>query len=166
MLQIVNFTSWIDVTTPIGLIRVFEVNGKISSVNIAVRRSSRKSTSHSKLLLDAKNQIDAYFLGKLKRFNLPLDLTNGTPFQQEVWQQISRIGFGKSISYAEIAKAIGRPNSARAVGGAVGANPIPLIVGCHRVMGSSGQITGYSGGNGIPTKKWLLKHENIQASDS
>ncbi len=160
-----NSPTWIDVSTPIGLIRVFELHGKISSVNIAVSKSSKAAPAASKLLREAKRQIEDYFSGKLKKFDLPLDLSGGTEFQQEVWQQISKISFGKSLSYAEIARVIGRPKASRAVGGAVGANPIPLIVGCHRVMGSTGKITGYSGGKGIPTKKWLLKHENIFASD-
>lgn len=157
--------AWIEVPTPIGLIRVFETNGKICSVSIAVSKSSKASPASSKLLREAKEQIEHYFSGELKRFDLPVDLSGGTQFQQDVWKQISKIGFGKSVSYVEIARAIGRPKAARAVGGAVGANPVPLIVGCHRVMGSAGQITGYSGGRGIPTKKWLLKHENISASD-
>lgn len=156
-----NSTNWIDVPSPIGLIRVFESNGKISSINISVNRTSKAKSPSSKLLLEAKKQIEDYFDGKLSRFNLPVDLSQGTEFQQQVWKQISKISFGKTLSYVDIAKAIGRPKASRAVGGAVGANPVPLIVGCHRVMGSTGQITGYSGGKGIPTKKWLLDHEGI-----
>ncbi len=158
-------TNWIDLDSPIGLIRVFESNGKITAVNIAVKRSSKKPAKPSPLLIEARKQLEAYFSGKLTRFNLPVDLNNGTDFQKDVWRQISKIGFGKTMSYVQIAQAIGRPKAARAVGGAVGANPIPLIVGCHRVMGSTGKITGYSGGKGIPTKKWLLKHEDISSSD-
>lgn len=161
-----SYSIWIDVPSPVGLIRVFEHNGKLSTLNIAVSKATKGKTQESKLLLEAKEQIDAYFSGKLKKFSLPVDLSSGTAFQQEVWKQISKIPFGKTVSYVDIAKAIGRPKAARAVGGAVGANPVPLIVGCHRVMGSSGKITGYSGGKGIPTKKWLLKHENIATSDS
>jgi methylated-DNA-[protein]-cysteine S-methyltransferase len=90
---------------------------------------------------------------------------HGTAFQEAVWQQIADLGWGQTASYAEIAGAIGNPKAVRAVGGAVGANPVPLIVGCHRVMGASGQITGYSGGDGIATKKWLLNHESIDYRD-
>jgi len=82
-----------------------------------------------------------------------------------VWNQVARIPFGSTMSYAEIAAAIGKPLASRAVGGAVGSNPIALVIGCHRVMGASGKITGYSGGNGIPTKRWLLKHEGINSVD-
>ncbi|NBW72809.1 MAG: methylated-DNA--[protein]-cysteine S-methyltransferase [Microbacteriaceae bacterium] len=157
---------WIDVDSPIGRIRVFESKGKISSVNIAVGKSHNNPPPPSALLLNTKKQLEDYFAGKLKKFNLPLDLTNGTEFQKSVWRQIAKIGFGKTLSYVEIAEAIGNPKASRAVGGAVGANPIPLIVGCHRVLGSSGKVTGYSGGKGIPTKIWLLKHEDIKATDA
>jgi methylated-DNA-[protein]-cysteine S-methyltransferase len=90
---------------------------------------------------------------------------NGTEFQRSVWKQIAKIPFGKTVSYADIANKIGKPLASRAVGGAVGSNPVPLIVGCHRVMGASGRITGYSGGEGIPTKRWLLELEQIESVD-
>lgn len=160
-----NNSNWIDISSPIGLIRVFETNGKITALEIAASRQAKKSPEITKVLIESKKQIDNYFSGNLKKFTLPIDLSSGTQFQREVWQKIAKTGFGKSTSYLEIARAIGRPKAARAVGGAVGANPVPLLIGCHRVMGSSGQITGYSGGKGIPTKKWLLRHESIPASD-
>jgi methylated-DNA-[protein]-cysteine S-methyltransferase len=161
----VQTSNFIDIDSPIGLIRVFESNGKITSLNIAVKKSSAKPDKPSKVLLAAKDQLSKYFAGKLTKFDLPVDLSNGTEFQKAVWKQIAKIGFGKKVSYVDIAKAINNPKASRAVGGAVGSNPIPLIVGCHRVLGSTGTITGYSGGKGIPTKKWLLKHEGISASD-
>jgi methylated-DNA-[protein]-cysteine S-methyltransferase len=89
----------------------------------------------------------------------------GTAFQQSVWQVIDQIPFGQSLSYADIATAIGNPKAVRAVGAAVGANPVPIRIGCHRVLGSNASITGYSGGDGIPTKRWLLEHESIQTKD-
>ena len=156
--------NWIDVDSPIGVIRVFENDGKITALNIAVKRSNSTSKP-SKTLLEAKQQLEDYFSGKSKTFSLPVDLSAGTEFQKSVWKQIAKIPFGKTVSYVDIAKAIGNPKASRAVGGAVGANPIPLIVGCHRVLGSTGTITGYSGGKGIPTKRWLLNHEGIQAKD-
>ena len=86
---------------------------------------------------------------------------HGTDFQKAVWKQIAKISFGKTLSYADIAGKLGKPLASRAVGGAVGSNPVPLIVGCHRVLGASGKITGYSGGDGLPTKRWLLNLEDI-----
>jgi methylated-DNA-[protein]-cysteine S-methyltransferase len=78
-----------------------------------------------------------------------------------VWQLLGEVPFGDVLSYGEIGRSTGRPTAGRAVGGAVGANPVPIIVPCHRVLASDGRITGYSGGNGIPTKVWLLDHEGI-----
>jgi methylated-DNA-[protein]-cysteine S-methyltransferase len=80
-----------------------------------------------------------------------------------VWTRLAELEFGHAISYGELGQATGRPSAGRAVGGAVGANPVPIIVPCHRVLASNKRITGYSGGNGIPTKMWLLKHEGIEA---
>jgi methylated-DNA-[protein]-cysteine S-methyltransferase len=115
----------------------------------------------SKVLELAAKQLDLYLKGSLARFSLPLKVS-GTPFQVAVWRTIAKVPFGKTISYGQIAEAIGKPKAARAVGAAVGANPTPLLVGCHRVLGSSGSLTGYSGGQGVKTKVLLLKHEGIE----
>lgn len=116
------------------------------------------------VLNDAKKQLQAYFKGKNKYLTFPV-ARDGTKFQQSVWNEIAKIGFGEVTTYAEIAKNIGNPKAVRAVGGAVGSNPVPLIVGCHRVLGASGKITGYSGGDGLPTKRWLLALEGIETKD-
>ena len=113
------------------------------------------------VLQDAAKQIDSYLKGSQSKFNLPLKVS-GTPFQLAVWKAIAKVPFGKTVSYGEIAKAIGKPLASRAVGAAVGANPTPLLVGCHRVLGSNGSLTGYSGGQGLKTKKLLLDHEGIE----
>jgi methylated-DNA-[protein]-cysteine S-methyltransferase len=118
----------------------------------------------AKVLKEAQKQLTEYFKGKRKDFNFKHE-ARGTKFQQSVWNEIARIPFGQVISYADIAREIGKPQASRAVGGAVGSNPIPLIIGCHRVLGASGKITGYSGGEGIPTKRWLLKLEQIETKD-
>lgn|GEM_PF-506930 len=108
----------------------------------------------------AIDQLEEYFHGTRRVFDLPVS-TRGTTFQSAVWQQISRLGWGEIASYGELGRGTGRATAGRAVGGAVGANPIPIIVPCHRILGSGGMITGYSGGEGIPTKSWLLAHEGI-----
>jgi methylated-DNA-[protein]-cysteine S-methyltransferase len=108
----------------------------------------------------AVEQLREYFSGHRQEFDLPLSLA-GTAFQLAVWEQLVALDFGEVISYGELGMATGRSTAGRAVGGAVGANPIPIIVPCHRVLGSDGRITGYSGGAGIPTKSWLLEHEGI-----
>ncbi|MGV8859398.1 methylated-DNA--[protein]-cysteine S-methyltransferase [Rhodoglobus sp.] len=116
---------------------------------------------HSCAVLDeAARQLTEYFAGKRRSFDLPLSAP-GTAFQQSVWHELNQLPFGSAVSYADIGRATGRPTAGRAVGGAVGANPIPIIVPCHRVLASNQRITGYSGGAGIPTKVWLLEHEGI-----
>jgi len=118
------------------------------------------SAAASNLVDKACHQLQEYLAGQRRSFDIPLDL-QGTKFQKLVWAQIQKIGFGETLSYGAIAKAIRRPAAARAVGGAVGANPVPIIIACHRVLGSTGKLTGYSGGSGIPTKKRLLELEGI-----
>ena len=109
-------------------------------------------------LRDVRAQLDEYFAGKRTAFDLPLAL-RGTPFQMKVWGALLGIPFGATASYGEIAAAIGRPGASRAVGGANHRNPIPIIVPCHRVIGSDGSLTGYGGGE--PTKRRLLALEGI-----
>ncbi|QNO38532.1 methylated-DNA--[protein]-cysteine S-methyltransferase [Protaetiibacter sp. SSC-01] len=105
-------------------------------------------------------QLREYFAGARREFDVPVTL-HGTEFQLDVWERLVELQWGEVVSYGELGRSTGRPTAGRAVGGAVGANPVPIIVPCHRVLGSTGVITGYSGGEGIPTKSWLLDHENI-----
>ncbi|SDN75382.1 methylated-DNA-[protein]-cysteine S-methyltransferase [Cryobacterium flavum] len=115
----------------------------------------------SPVLQRAAEQLGEYFAGTRQTFDLPVHLTRGTEFQRSVWARLASLTFGDVISYGALGNDIGRPGSGRAIGGAVGANPVPIIIGCHRVLATSGQITGYSAGEGIPTKAWLLSHEGI-----
>lgn len=144
--------------SPFGFITITAEGGKITAVELCKKASSFGS---SKVLDQAAKQLDLYLKGSLDRFTLPLKVS-GTPFQVAVWRTIAKVPFGKTISYGQIAEAIGKPKAARAVGAAVGANPTPLLVGCHRVLGSSGSLTGYSGGQGVKTKVLLLEHEGIE----
>jgi methylated-DNA-[protein]-cysteine S-methyltransferase len=98
-------------------------------------------------LQEAASQLSAYFAGRLLQFSLPLDAA-GTPFQQSVWRALRAIGHGQTTDYGAIAAALGKPMAARAVGAAVGRNPIGIIVPCHRVLGRDGSLTGYAGGLG------------------
>ena len=143
--------------SPFGFITITAEDEKITSVELCKKLTSLGS---SKVLDDAGTQLALYLKGALPKFSLPLKVS-GTPFQLAVWKAIAKVPFGKTISYGEIATALGKPQAARAVGAAVGANPTPLLVGCHRVLGSSRSLTGYSGGQGIKTKKLLLDHEGI-----
>lgn len=107
-------------------------------------------------LRDATCQLTEYLDGTRRTFDLPLDLT-GTPFQERVWQSLLEIPYGDTVTYRDLAHALGRPGGAQAVGGAVGRNPISIIVPCHRVLGSDGSLTGYLWGTHV--KRWLLDHE-------
>lgn len=110
-------------------------------------------------LAEPVRQLRAYFAGTLRRFDLPL-AAEGTPFQQRVWQELLNIPYGETISYGELARRIGKPSGSRAVGLANGANPISIVIPCHRVIGSNGKLTGYGGG--LKTKEWLLAMERGQ----
>ncbi len=101
-------------------------------------------------------QLNAYFDGKLTRFNLKL-APRGTEFQQSVWTALQNVGYGTTCSYRDIAKSLGKPGASRAVGSANGKNPIPIVIPCHRIIGSDGTLTGFGGG--LMTKQWLLSHE-------
>ena len=113
------------------------------------------------VLETAVAQLTEYFSGRRQSFDVPV-VARGTEFQRAVWQYLNTLKFGAVASYGEIGRTTGRPTAGRAVGGAVGANPVPILVPCHRVLASNRRITGYSGGNGIPTKVWLLDHEGIE----
>ena len=110
-------------------------------------------------LQPAMDELRRYLAGERVQFTCPLDL-HGTAFQIMVWEELFRIPYGETRTYREIAYAIGRPKAVRAVGAANGANPVAIIVPCHRVIGSDGTLTGYGGG--LPTKAWLLSLEGIQ----
>jgi methylated-DNA-[protein]-cysteine S-methyltransferase len=107
---------------------------------------------------DAKSQLVRYFDGKLRKFDLPLEL-RGSPFQLDVWRSMQEIPFGETISYGELARRIGLPKSARAVGRASGTNRIAIIIPCHRVIGTNGKLTGYGGG--LDRKAKLLAIEGV-----
>lgn len=111
------------------------------------------------VLRQAVYELQEYFAGKRQRFDLPLHPGQGTPFQQSVWQMLSKIPAGASMSYSELAARIGRASAVRAVGTAVGRNPLSIVVPCHRVLGADGSLTGYAGG--LERKVALLRLEGI-----
>ncbi len=108
-----------------------------------------------------KLQLENYFKNQIDKFNIELDLNNlGTSFQKDVWLALLNVPFGHTVSYSDIARTISRPNATRAVGAAIGKNPISVIIPCHRVIGSNGDLTGYAGG--IERKKYLLGLEKLR----
>lgn len=118
----------------------------------------REDASHP-VLREAVAQLAAYFAGERTAFDLPLDLQAGTAFQRSVWQELIAIPRGGTTSYAELGRRLGRPQAARAVGAAVGRNPISIVVPCHRVLGTGGALTGYAGG--LERKTALLRLEGV-----
>ena len=161
-MNIPNHDAKLTFESPVGTVTLFSNDNKV--VFLTMGSDITPDFGKASLLSDAKKQLQAYFKGKSKDLSFPVSL-GGTKFQQSVWREIEKIGFGKVTTYAEIAKSIGNPKAVRAVGGAVGSNPVPLVIGCHRVLGASGRITGYSGGDGILTKRWLLALEGIETTD-
>jgi methylated-DNA-[protein]-cysteine S-methyltransferase len=119
-----------------------------------------ESSCEANILRECIRQLNAYFAGKLERFDLPL-APAGTPFQLEVWRRLCDISYGETISYGELARRIGKPKASRAVGLANGSNPIPIIIPCHRVIGSNGKLTGYGGGLPIKEKLLALEHRQL-----
>ena len=109
-------------------------------------------------LRTAIDELTAYVAGELREFTVPLD-PRGTAFQRRVWQAVAAVPFGVTKSYRDIAVALGQPTATRAVGLANGANPLPIIIPCHRIIGSNGTLTGYGGG--LEMKRWLLRHEGV-----
>lgn len=110
-----------------------------------------------RLFTEVRRQLAAYFAGRLRQFDIPLDL-QGTPFQLQAWQALQQIPYGETISYGEQARWIGNPSAVRAIGLANGRNPVSIIVPCHRVIGKSGRLTGYGGG--LDRKRFLLELEH------
>lgn len=113
---------------------------------------------NTSILKRAREELTAYFKGEDVVFSGPFDLL-GTPFQQSVWREMLKIPYGKTITYAEMARKIHNPKAVRAVGGACRSNPVAILNPCHRIIGSDKSLTGYAGKSGVATKKWLLELE-------
>jgi methylated-DNA-[protein]-cysteine S-methyltransferase len=136
--------------SPEGLVSVWIARGGATKEPIADWTFSPRGSC------DAVRQLRAYFDGTLRRFDVPLAV-DGTPFQKRVWSAVSAIPFGRTVSYSDVARRIGRPRAVRAVGAANARNPVPIVVPCHRVVGRDGKLRGYAGG--LPAKAALLDFE-------
>lgn len=150
-----------EMESPIGPLTLVAEGGVLVAIEMRPMARARASTGAERsdgepTLAEARRQLAAYFAGQRRAFSLPL-APQGSPFQLRVWKALQRIPYGETTSYGEIAAAIGAPGSARAVGAANGANPLPIVVPCHRVIGADGSLTGYGGG--IQRKKALLALE-------
>lgn len=143
--------------SPIGLLHLEATQQGLSVVRFPHRAPDKpeRSINHP-FISEAKQQLSAYFSGKLEAFSVPLDWC-GTTFQESVWLALTNIPFGDTWTYSDIARAIGRPRSARPVGGAIGKNPLPIIVPCHRVIGTDQTLTGFTGGLDIKIRLLQLE---------
>ena len=143
-----------------GLRAILWPGAPLASARVATR--PRPDPDH-RILRQTAAQLDEYFAGTRTRFDVPLDL-EGTRFQLAVWQSLADIPFGGTSTYGQQAAALGTPTAARAVGGANGANPVCIVLPCHRVIGANGSLTGFGGG--LAVKRWLLDHEASVAAGS
>lgn len=144
------------IKTPIGWLEATFSGDTLVKINFQDSPPEELSSSVSGREKKLHQQLTEYFEGSRSRFDLSLS-PEGTSFQKQVWQRLAKIPYGQTISYGELARRLNDPNKMRAVGRANGQNPLPIIIPCHRVIGSNGTLTGYSGG--IKRKKWLLRHE-------
>ncbi len=148
------------ISSPLGGILLTADEDGLTGINFQAGKGAKKpprgSVESAAPFKAAAQQIDAYFRGELKSFDLRLSPL-GTAFQRSVWNALHKIPYGGTISYGELAKRLGKPTASRAVGAANGRNPLPIVVPCHRVIGGSGQLTGYYGGTHL--KEFLLKLE-------
>lgn len=146
------------VDSPVGRLALEADHDAVTGVRWASRGECARDARPSPILAEARRQLARYFAGRLERFDLPL-AAKGTDFQKRVWAMMCAIPYGETATYGGMAMALS--SGPRAVGMACGRNPIPIIVPCHRVLGSGGTEGGYSGGRGLPTKRRLLALEGV-----
>lgn len=147
------FSKYIN--TPIGILHLQSDNSVLKAITFVTNKGVN-SNIQPEILTRTTNQLTEYFEGTRKVFNLEI-VPEGTVFQQKVWRLIEDVEFGRTSSYLHIAEKSGSAKNTRAVGMANGKNPIPIIIPCHRIIGSNKKLTGYAGG--IEKKRWLLQHE-------
>lgn len=151
------------IPSPVGMLTLVADNNTLASILWENEKANRvrlglleENTQDHPFLSQVERQLNEYFAGKRKAFDLPMTF-HGTSFQKKVWELLCQIPFGSTCSYKDIAEKLGNPRGVRAVGGAVGRNPISIIVPCHRVIGSNGTLTGFAGG--LNRKQFLLDLE-------
>ena len=152
-----------EINSPVGILKLVASDEALLAIlmenDIKGRANlAEMAKASQQIILDqASMQVDEYFLGERTTFDLPLNLI-GTDFQKKVWQALTLIPYGKTISYGELAASMGAPTASRAVGGAIGKNPISIVLPCHRVIGANHKLVGFSGG--LPAKALLLRLES------
>jgi methylated-DNA-[protein]-cysteine S-methyltransferase len=149
-----NFRTYLR--SRIGTIEIAGTEEAVTSVNF-VDEKQRSDSNLPVHIQKCRTELDEYFKGRRKHFTVQLKI-GGTDFQKKVWRELMKIPYGKTVSYKDVAQAIGNPKGVRAVGGAVGSNAFGIVIPCHRVIGASGDLTGFGGG--LWRKEWLLSHES------
>jgi methylated-DNA-[protein]-cysteine S-methyltransferase len=156
-------TIWSTYESPLGRLTLVAGPRGLCSISFpggGAPQQHRETAPDPDALADVTGQLDEYFAGERRTFDLALDLDQGTPFARSVWAEIARIPYGSTTSYGAIARAIGRIDRVRGVGSAVGRTPVPIVVPCHRVIGTTGDLVGYGGG--LARKQALLELESPQ----
>jgi methylated-DNA-[protein]-cysteine S-methyltransferase len=158
-----NLTCYTRMDSPVGPLLLVADDGGLRRIDFVNGRTRVEADPRwhddAEPLRETIRQLRAYFAGELETFDLAL-APEGTPFQLAVWNRLREIPYGETISYGELARRLSNPNASRAVGLANGSNPIPIVIPCHRVIGSNGKLTGYGGG--LPIKEKLLALERRQ----
>jgi methylated-DNA-[protein]-cysteine S-methyltransferase len=149
--------------SPLGTILIEEENNHLVGLRFGSTDLIDPTTVSTSFIQNAKEQLDAYFKKQINGFDIPI-APKGTPFQKKIWEILLSIPFGKHLTYTEVAQQYGNLNSIRAVGAAIGKNPILILIPCHRVLGKNGSMVGYAGG--IQTKICLLEHEGLPIQKS
>jgi methylated-DNA-[protein]-cysteine S-methyltransferase len=157
-------------TSPLGPLTLVSCEGQLVGCYFATSDFSRRqraghaedSDANDIVLRAARFELEAYFAHRLTQFTIPV-APPGTEFQRSVWQALLDIPFGKTVSYAFIAKQVGKPTALRAIGAAIGKNPLSIVIPCHRVIGAHGALTGFAGG--LSRKRYLLAHEQVNLID-
>jgi methylated-DNA-[protein]-cysteine S-methyltransferase len=153
-----KFAHWTYYNSPIGWISISGNGGSIAEISFMDEAPTKFYNPVPDYLQACVQQLDEYFKGTRKTFDLALDMRKGTEFQQQVWNELLKIPYGQTASYQKIAEKIQNPRAVRAVGAANGQNPLVLVVPCHRVIGANGDLVGFGGG--MHRKKFLLALEN------
>lgn len=155
-----NITHYCYMDTPLGLLLLAGCKDALRMISLPNGPQKRKPQpewiADTDMFAGARQELQEYFAGERTEFTTPMIL-EGTDFQKKVWKVLCDVSYGQLASYGDVAKALGKPGAARAVGGANNANPIPIIVPCHRIIGSDKSLTGFGGG--LPTKQFLLDLE-------